>query len=65
LDVLKVLLKLGADPTLRETGSGLTPIHFAVERGRDILELLLGSCRPGFILLLVYVLISITFNISF
>ncbi|KAI1717947.1 ankyrin repeats (3 copies) domain-containing protein [Ditylenchus destructor] len=57
MDILKVLLKSGADPTLKETSSGLsftisqvyftilgsTPIHFAVGRGRGVLKLLLES----------------------
>ncbi|KAI1731590.1 ankyrin repeats (3 copies) domain-containing protein [Ditylenchus destructor] len=43
MDILKVLLKSGADPTLKETSSGSTPIHFAVGRGKGVLKLLLES----------------------
>ncbi len=43
MDVLKVLLKSGADPTVVEECSGLTPLHFAVQRDHAVLECLLSA----------------------
>lgn len=48
LDTLKILLKAGADPTLKENLTDSTPIHFAVDRDENVLKTLLEYCTKGF-----------------
>lgn len=48
-DILKILLKCGADPTLLDDASGVSSLHFAVScsGSRDVLMLLLDNCKNG------------------
>lgn len=47
LDTLKILLKAGADPTLKESLTESTPLHFAVERDKNVLKILLELYSQG------------------
>lgn len=47
MDILKILLKSGADPTVVQESTGLTPIHFAVQRDKAVLNCLLQSTNES------------------
>ncbi|XP_012283790.1 NF-kappa-B inhibitor cactus [Orussus abietinus] len=47
VEIVRLLLRLGADLEAREGTSGRTALHLAVERGcRSVLTFLLHECRP-------------------
>lgn len=47
VDLMRLLLRLGADLEARERLSGMTPLHVAVERGcHSVISFLLHECKP-------------------
>uniref|UniRef100_A0A914YGV6 FYVE-type domain-containing protein n=1 Tax=Panagrolaimus superbus TaxID=310955 RepID=A0A914YGV6_9BILA len=46
-DILKLLVKAGADLSIRETTSGLTPLHLAVQKDSKVLEVILEAAPLG------------------
>ena len=47
VDIVKLLLRLGADLEAREALSGRTALHLALERGcRSVIVFLLTKCQP-------------------
>ena len=46
-DILKLLVKAGADLSIREASSGFTPLHLAVQKDPKVLEVILESAPVG------------------